>query len=523
MTTAETSDVLAALRAREELNQRIVEAMPCGLVHVSASGAILSANAEAQRILGQTYDALTQRLTSDFDPETIWEDGTPCRVADYPVTKALTTGHAQPPATIGVLRPDGTVSWAVYTAVPVLEPSTGRVSGAVVTLSDITGRKRIEQALRESEAHLRSVLESAPNMILSADREGRIRFINRAVPPTTTEGVIGTSIYDYVRPPDEARVRACVERVLATGHVDGYDIQGPEHLGARSYTVRVGPISYGSVVAGVTIVTWDVTERRALEAQLAAADRAASIGTLVAGVAHEINNPLMQALGNIELLRRGLRSFPEAVALREAVEAVAEGAGHIRDVVRDLSCCSENGERGSLAVDVHELIESSLRLAQGQLRTRARVRRCFGAVPELSLNLNSARLGQVLLNLILNAAQAIPEGRVDENEVSVTTRVEEGGMLVVVVADTGEGIPPDLINRVFEPFVTTKAAGAGTGLGLHICRSIVTAMGGSISVKSTVGAGTTFSIRLPLVARAIEAKDSAGAGDPSSFRRVLRT
>jgi PAS domain S-box-containing protein len=388
-------------------------------VHVQATGAIVAANAEAQRILGQTYDALTQRLTSDFDSETVREDGTHCPVENYPVSRALATGKAQPPMTIGVRRPDGTTSWAVYTAVPVLDPATGKVSGAVVTLLDVTDRKRFERALVESEARLRSVLESAPNMIISADREGRILFINRPVPPRTSEEVVGKSIYDFVRPDDVARVRACVEGVLATGRIDAYEI----HSGIEEttwYSVHVGPIRYGDEIAGVTMVTWDITERRALEARLAMADRLASIGTLVAGVAHEINNALMYLLGNLDFMRRRITGSPDAGPLHP------------------------------------------------------------GAMP-------------------------VP--------VSATSTTSMPASSTFVLTD--------LIGRVFDPFVTTKPPGVGTGLGLHICRSIVTGMGGDISVTSRVGVGTSFVVRLPLNAGALAPVPSDQARRSVAGCRIL--
>jgi PAS domain S-box-containing protein len=137
-----------ALRRSEELNQSIIGALPGGIVHVSPDGRISAANARACSILGLSWDALLQRYTSDFDPETIWEDGTPCRLEDYPATRALVTGEAQPSQTIGVKRPDGTISWAIFTAVPTRDPDTNQVAGAVVTFLDITKRKMLEEEQR---------------------------------------------------------------------------------------------------------------------------------------------------------------------------------------------------------------------------------------------------------------------------------------------------------------------------------------------------------------------------------------
>ena len=148
---AERNDAaVAELRRSQELTRRLIEAMPGGVVHVSNDGAILTANAEAQRILGLSRDVLTQRYTADFETETIFEDGSPCAAADYPVSHALVTGQAQPPVTIGVRRPDGHVSWAVFTAVPINDDD-GTTSGAVVTFIDISRRKELERTLRQAQ------------------------------------------------------------------------------------------------------------------------------------------------------------------------------------------------------------------------------------------------------------------------------------------------------------------------------------------------------------------------------------
>jgi PAS domain S-box-containing protein len=150
----ERKQVERALRASEELNCRIVEAVPGGIAHISREGRILHANAEAQRILGLSYDALTQRFLGDFAALTIWEDGSPCAVEDYPVTKCLATCEPQPGATIGVRRPDGTIAWAVFSAIPLFDPITDEAMGAVVTFLDITERKHAEAERQRLQAQL---------------------------------------------------------------------------------------------------------------------------------------------------------------------------------------------------------------------------------------------------------------------------------------------------------------------------------------------------------------------------------
>jgi CheY-like chemotaxis protein len=158
-------------------------------------------------------------------------------------------------------------------------------------------------------------------------------------------------------------------------------------------------------------------------------------------------------------------------------------------------------------------------MAWNEIRHRARVNKNYGQVP--SVLANESRLGQVFLNLIVNAAQAIPEGRADANEIRLSTRTHgpAGEFVLVEVADTGSGIPPAIRHKLFDPFFTTKPAGVGTGLGLAICHRIVTGLGGDISVTSEVGKGTTFRILLPIAAVREEAPNPPAAAIVTGQRR----
>jgi CheY-like chemotaxis protein len=140
-------------------------------------------------------------------------------------------------------------------------------------------------------------------------------------------------------------------------------------------------------------------------------------------------------------------------------------------------------------------MEATLRMAWNEIRHRAHIVKNFGRTPPVQAS--ESKLGQVFLNLIVNAAQAIVEGSADKNEIRISTTTEPGGAVVVEISDTGPGMPPEVLDRLFTPFFTTKAAGVGTGLGLSICHRIVTAFGGSIGVKSQTGIGTTFRVSLP--------------------------
>jgi CheY-like chemotaxis protein len=171
-----------------------------------------------------------------------------------------------------------------------------------------------------------------------------------------------------------------------------------------------------------------------------------------------------------------------------------EGANRVRQIVRDLLTFSQgNVDRRGL-VDVRGVVESAVQMAWHELRHRARLTKSMADVPPVEAN--EARLGQVFLNLLVNAAQAIPEGHADENEVIVATRTDERGRAVVEVTDTGIGIPAENLRRIFDPFFTTKGE-TGTGLGLAISLGAVRSVGGDIEVTSAEGRGTTVRVVLP--------------------------
>jgi signal transduction histidine kinase len=251
-------------------------------------------------------------------------------------------------------------------------------------------------------------------------------------------------------------------------------------------------------------------ERRKLQEQLMLSDRLASLGMLAASVAHELNNPLAAMMMNMEF---SLTNAQEQGSFQESLQALSEAfscAGLIRDIIRDIKVFSRPEGQHFGPTDVHRVLDSALRMAHNQLFHRARLVKDYGEIP--LVHSGEARLGQVFLNLIINAAQAVPEGNRDAHEVRVVTRrVGEG--VRVEFRDTGPGIPPQLRERIFEPFFTTKPVGVGTGLGLSICRRLVTEMDGIIGVDSEPGQGSTFWIQLRVaqeqeVAREVKTRSS---------------
>jgi signal transduction histidine kinase len=283
--------------------------------------------------------------------------------------------------------------------------------------------------------------------------------------------------------------------------------------GARDYVLKSDLTRLAMAVTREVHESAIRADQAKMRERLVISERMASAGTLAAGVAHEINNPLGVAMANVEfvsdvvgrVVRRA--SDPKGAAddvgesdrlmttldepLREALEALAR----IRDIVRDVKLFSRPHDDATTPVDVRRVLDSSTRMAWNEIRHRAKLVKDYGDVP--MVNANESRLGQVLLNLVVNAAQAIAEGQADNNEIRVSTWTTEDGKIAVEVSDTGSGIAKENLDRIFDPFFTTKAVGVGTGLGLAICHRIITELGGHISVESEVGKGSRFRLLLP--------------------------
>ncbi len=256
---------------------------------------------------------------------------------------------------------------------------------------------------------------------------------------------------------------------------------------------------------------------REAQAQLAHAEKMAALGTLVAGVAHEINNPVSFIHSSIDLivdsigdLKAALESAVQANDADVTLDALREeladgdrfsnlldnaaickdGARRAARIVQDLRTFSRPGSNGREPTDLHDSIDQSLRLLQGEIKGRVEVHRDYGDLP--MVRCDAGQISQVFLNLLANALQAIP----DKGDVTIRTRAN-GEHVDVEVADSGPGMSAETANKIFDPFFTTKEVGKGTGLGLSIVRSLVNAHGGDIQVDSSVGRGTTFTVTLP--------------------------
>jgi PAS domain S-box-containing protein len=384
-----------------------------------------------------------------------------------------------------------------------------------------------------ANARLVTAVENAADAIEIADADGRIQYVNAAFETMTgfrREEAVGHTALELMR--SQRHPRAFydeIHRTIAAGRVWRGQLFGRRRDGTvREQEAVISPVfdDHGRVSSFVSVKR-DVTDRRKLETRLAQNDRLAALGTLAAGVAHEINNPMTYVVGGLEvagqLLASGaLERDPAGTAaeLREVLGDALEGAERVRHIVRGLKDFARpaDGENGRTLVQ--RAIHTAAQMVQNEIRHRARfVVECDETA---TAAMRESALVQVVLNLLLNAAQAIRPGSVEENEIRVTCRPDADGHVLLSIRDTGAGMDADTLDRIFDPFFTTKRVGEGTGLGLSVCHGIVKAVGGEIHVESEPGRGAELTVTLPSAGPMPAMRACTDEGDETQRRaRVL--
>jgi PAS domain S-box-containing protein len=389
---------------------------------------------------------------------------------------------------------------------------------------------RAEGTLRATEASFRAAFELIPDGVL-VHRKGLVVHANRSAAAllgaSDPDHLVGRLLLDLFVPSDQQTIRDRMHESMTPAPLAEVAMVG---LDGRVVHVETSSmfVLFDGEPAFLKVVR-DVSARRELIARTIHVDRMLAVGTLAAGVGHEINNPLAYVMANVDhacmevkrlqqqlqaLSQRAPATVPVAAALLDVaavLEEASEGTRRIRDIARDLNTFARNDDEQLQSVDMRAAADSALRMATAETRHRARVVRHYEDVP--SVRASASRATQVLLNLVINAAHSIAKGAPDSNEIAMHIR-HEGEAVVVEVRDTGCGIAPQHLERLFTPFFTTKPAGQGTGLGLSISRRIVRSFGGDISVASVLGQGTTVRVTIP------SAHESAARKAPPPAARV---
>ncbi len=448
------------------------------------------------------------------------KDGAPVPPDALPVQVAAREGVAIDDAALDLLLDDGTVRHVLGKARPLLDAS-GAPRGAVGAFVDVTEavrsahelaatldeNRRLLAAARRSELLYREMARNFPNGSIGL-YDHDLRFLifggTQLALKRDPETTVGRTLAEVLPPEVVAKIEPVHRDALR-----GVDGRVEVVIEGRTLVIRARPVrdGTGAVIMGIAM-SQDVTEQRALRAQVALTSRLASLGTLVAGVAHEVNNPLAGTIASVASAIDEQRTIAARIrdgepidrdSLARAADAVVEilldaqlGAGRISQIVKDLLLFGRPNPMRTRVL-LGDVATASMRWLPASVGRAATVKIDDLGAP--AVHASAGQLEQVVVNLVNNAAFAIPAGR--RGEVSIRIFTSASGWAVLEVKDDGRGIDAGTIERIFDPFFTTRDVGQGMGLGLPICHVIVSAHGGTLTAESVVGQGSTFRVELP--------------------------
>ncbi|HEX6964672.1 MAG TPA: PAS domain S-box protein [Gemmatimonadaceae bacterium] len=530
---AERLATLEALRASEARYERIAANVP-GVVYQFTYWPDGSA--------GFTFVSEGVRALCGVVPEAVLQDSEALFGLVHPEDRPWlhTSGRAAVAALVPwqwegrLVLPTGEVRWIQVASRNGLQPDGSIVADGLIM--DVTERRQAAARLEESDQRFRSLFRHHPDAVFSTDTAGRYLTANPAcevISGYTQDELIGKHFAPLIVPEDLEEVtehfRAAVER----GESRRYEIAMRHKLGHTvPLDVTSVPIIVNGTVVGVFGIVRDLTRRHALEAQLRQAQKMEAVGQLAGGIAHDFNNILAAITGVAGLL---LEDIGPASPHQTDVEEILKGARRAAGLTRQLLAFSRKQVLQPEVLDLNEIVQDTVTMLRPLLGSAVHVFTlpAPAAVPVFA---DRTQLEQVLMNLAVNARDAMPNGGTLTIEVGTTPAAGDAWAATLVVSDTGMGMPPDVAARAFEPFFTTKPLGQGTGLGLATVHGIVEQSGGTVRVSSDEGQGTTFTITLPLAESAANdatiarqaMTDATGAGtvllveDEEAVRTIAR-
>jgi PAS domain S-box-containing protein len=394
---------------------------------------------------------------------------------------------------------------------------------------DITERKRTEEALRKSEEHYRSIFEGSRDAIYITTRDGKFIDANQSALDlfgySREEMASVNALQLYADPDDAGRFQKEIEK---KGFLRDYELTFRKKDGTEIdclFNTTIRRANDGSILAYQGIIR-DMTEQKKLEAQLLQSQKMEAIGTLAGGIAHDFNNILGIVIGNTEL---ALDDVPEWNPAKGCLEEIRSASLRAKDVVRHILSFSRKSVFEKKPVQITSIIKDSLKLLRASIPTAIEIRQNFSCEYDTVLA-DPTQINQVLMNLCTNASHAMREEggvlevglkNVDLELGNETLDLGPGRYVKLSVSDTGPGIDSAIIDRIFDPYFTTKGLGEGTGMGLSVVHGIVKNHDGAVTVKSEPGKGAVFEVFFPLTEAEAEPEDRQAGALPTGNEKIL--
>jgi PAS domain S-box-containing protein len=403
---------------------------------------------------------------------------------------------------------DGSYKLIELTAVNLTNDSV--INGVLVNYHDVTERKRTEKALRESEERLQAIIDNAPTVIYLKDPQGKFILINSRFEKLfhiTREEIIGKTDYDIFPEKAANAMRENDQKILDADEAVEFEELVPHDDGQHTYISIKFPIRDASGVPyGVCGISTDITDRRKLEAQLQQAQKMESIGTLAGGIAHDFNNILSPIMIHSEMV---MMDLPSGSPLQQNMKQVYMAGERARDLVKQILTFARKQEKARIPLKISQILKEAVNLLRSTLPATIDIKYENSSERDTVFS-DPTQLNQIIMNLGTNAAQAMEEKggtleviltneNIDSGSADAFPDLAPGRYAKLIVKDTGTGIEPHRMDKIFEPYYTTKEVGKGTGMGLALVHGIVKSHGGLVTVQSETDKGTSFHVYLPLV------------------------
>ncbi len=487
---------------------RVFEMSPLAITVVDRDGRIIAANSQAEKTLRLTRGRIAERKYDDPEWVITDYDGRGFPVEDLPFQRVKTTLERVTDIRHAIELKGGSRIFLKVNATPLITPD-GEFDGMVAVIEDVTSSVTIDKALSESEAMLRSIFRAAP-VGIGVVRRRILGWTNQRLQEMTgysEEDLRGKSAR-MLYPSDEAFEFVGREKYqqisrFGTGTVETTWLRSD----GREIDVLLSstPIDLADLDKGVTFSVLDITERKQLEERLRHSQKMEAVGQLAGGIAHDFNNQLSGVMGFADLLRTQVGR--DETLIRYA-DNILTGVQRATDLTAKLLAFARKGKYLSVPVDVHQIVFEVASLLGHSIGKNIHIRQSLNANPSTTKG-DPSQLQSTILNLAINARDAMPDGGelvmatdlVDVDETwadRLVFSIPPGPYIKIDVRDTGVGIPPGIKDRIFEPFFTTKGELKGTGLGLAAVYGTMRNHGGGVTVQSSVGRGTTFTLLLPV-------------------------